>query len=90
MTLKLAGIPWEASGAVMQEGDTDGRFRKTVFLESGVLLVGKALAFGAWDVASSMAFIGLQRFRGLPFTVLHSCPFTPQKLRKRNQFVIVK
>lgn len=72
MALKLVGlalsrIPWEATGAVMQEGDTDGRFRKTVFLESSVLLVGKDLALGAWDVESPMAFIGLQRFGGLPF-----------------------
>lgn len=74
----------------MQEGDTDGRFRKTVFLESSVLLVGKDLALGAWDVESPMAFIGLQRFGGLPFNILHSCPFTPPKLRERNQFVIVK
>lgn len=33
----------------MRESDTDGSFRKTVFLESSILLISKALALGTCD-----------------------------------------
>lgn len=44
--LALSRIPWEATGAVVQDGNTDRRLRKTVFVESSALLVDKALAPG--------------------------------------------